>query len=317
MNYYEKHIGDFIRDTVSLSMLEDGAYNRLLDQVYQTERALPLDKKEVYRVARATTLAERKAVDYVLGKFFHQTDDGYMQKRAQILIEEYWDRQPAEESKRESAKVRQQRARARRQALFDQLREHGIVPEFNTPSKQLEAQLSRVTKRDSHDDVTRDDTLTQPPLPNHQSPEEVNHHPDGSTEVGAVPPQGGSPTRIGEICILLRSFGVNTSPNALSQHEWPSNPGATDELLRTAVAEAKESNSNGRVHVNYLKPIIERLLNPPAPKVPKSDQWAWKRSNTGIEAKGRELGMFARGGESYADFAARIQLEIDKRKAKA
>ncbi|MCW0014574.1 YdaU family protein, partial [Burkholderia pseudomallei] len=36
MNFWNRHIGDLIRDTVSLSMLEDGAYNRLLDQYYQT-----------------------------------------------------------------------------------------------------------------------------------------------------------------------------------------------------------------------------------------------------------------------------------------
>ncbi|MGT2495032.1 DUF1376 domain-containing protein [Cupriavidus basilensis] len=70
MNYYERHIGDYIRDTVGLSMLEDGAYGRLLDQLYQTEKPLPLDRKEVYRMARATSATERKAVDYVVGKFF-------------------------------------------------------------------------------------------------------------------------------------------------------------------------------------------------------------------------------------------------------
>ncbi|WP_412016179.1 DUF1376 domain-containing protein, partial [Burkholderia pseudomallei] len=50
MNFWNRHIGDLIRDTVSLSMLEDGAYNRLLDQYYQTERPLPLDKKLIYRL---------------------------------------------------------------------------------------------------------------------------------------------------------------------------------------------------------------------------------------------------------------------------
>ena len=37
----------------------------------------------------------------------------------------------------------------------------------------------------------------------------------------------------------------------------------------------------------------------------------WWRSNAGIEAKGRELGIPARGGESYADYAARITAKIE------
>lgn len=93
MNYYEKHIGDYIKDTVSLSMLEDGAYNRLIDQCYQTEKPLPLDVKEIYREARAISAAERKAVDYVLRKFFVETEAGYVQKRINAEIARYQDKQ--------------------------------------------------------------------------------------------------------------------------------------------------------------------------------------------------------------------------------
>jgi uncharacterized protein YdaU (DUF1376 family) len=87
VNYYERHIGDYIKDTVKLTMLEDGAYNRLIDQCYQTERPLPLDKREVYREARATSPAERRAVDYVLATYFTPTDDGFRQKRIESEIE--------------------------------------------------------------------------------------------------------------------------------------------------------------------------------------------------------------------------------------
>lgn len=93
MNYYERHIGDYIKDTVSLSMLEDGAYNRLMDQNYQTEKFLPLDVKEIYREARAHTLLERKAVDYVLNKFFTKTEKGYSQKRIEAEIARFQDKQ--------------------------------------------------------------------------------------------------------------------------------------------------------------------------------------------------------------------------------
>lgn len=336
MNYYEKHIGDYIRDTVSLTMLEDGAYNRLLDQHYQTERPLPIDKKEVYRLARAGSTAERKAVDYVLGKFFDLGADGYTQKRAQAVIEAYWDREPAEQEKRENAKIRQQRSRERRKHLFEVLREHGVTPEFNAKTKELEALLSRVTSGDGNASVTRDDTLTQPPTTNPQSPniqpEDGRHH---ASSIGGEPhdyapiteaplperqnpePDDQNPAIV--LAVKLRSWGVNatfTHPAVLDwvQREVPL------EILKAAVAEAREVKGEAKLAPNYLVPIVERLLNPPpkaeAPK-PRSDDWAWKRSNQGIEAKGRELNMFARGGESYADFAARIQTAIDNRKGSA
>lgn len=168
MNYYERHIGDYIRDTVSLTMLEDGAYSRLLDQYYQSERPLPGDKKEIYRLARANSAAERKAVDYVLQRYFEQTAEGYRQKRCDEVIEEFWERDQGRESKRENDRERQRRARERRAQLFDQLRAHGIVPAFNTPTRELQAQLSRVTDRDESQNVTRDDTATQTPLPTSQ-----------------------------------------------------------------------------------------------------------------------------------------------------
>lgn len=172
MNYYERHIGDYIRDTVSLTMLEDGAYNRLLDQYYQTERPLPADKREIYRLARATSPAERKAVDYVLQRYFEASDDGFRQKRCDEVIEEYWERDQGKETKRENDRERQRRARERRSQLFDDLRSHGIVPAFNTPTRELQTQLSRVTKRDESQHVTRDNTANQTPDTSHQTPVE-------------------------------------------------------------------------------------------------------------------------------------------------
>ncbi|TWI69039.1 uncharacterized protein DUF1376 [Pseudoduganella lurida] len=100
---------------------------------------------------------------------------------------------------------------------------------------------------------------------------------------------------------------------------WAQDERVTDVLLLDAVKRARESLGDEPFHVPYLKPIVVELLNPPPPKPakPKADDWAWKRSNQGIDAKGRELGLFARGGETYPDFAARIQAAIDKRKEAA
>ncbi len=87
MNYYEHHLGDYARDAGHLSMLEDGAYRRLLDVYYGREAPLPLDIKECQKLARCTSAADRKAVDYVLSKFFQRAEDGYHQKRCDEEID--------------------------------------------------------------------------------------------------------------------------------------------------------------------------------------------------------------------------------------
>ena len=41
MNYYERHIGDYLKDTAHLSLLEHGIYGRLLDIYYTREEPIP------------------------------------------------------------------------------------------------------------------------------------------------------------------------------------------------------------------------------------------------------------------------------------
>lgn len=79
MNYYKRHIGDYAKDTGHLTLLEHGVYTILLDRLYGSERAIP--KAEVYRITRATTKAERAAVDAVLREFFDLESEGWMHGR--------------------------------------------------------------------------------------------------------------------------------------------------------------------------------------------------------------------------------------------
>lgn len=88
MNFYKRYIGDIQAKTGGLSLAEFGAYDRLLDHYYATEKPLPLDISEVHRIARAMNSGERKAVDRVLEKFFLQTEIGYVQSKAEEVIAE-------------------------------------------------------------------------------------------------------------------------------------------------------------------------------------------------------------------------------------
>lgn len=87
MNYYRLHIGDYLRDTAHLSLLEHGVYARLL-QVYYTREA-PIADGEKYRVVGARSDEERRAVDAVLDEFFALIDGLWVQDRCDREIDAY------------------------------------------------------------------------------------------------------------------------------------------------------------------------------------------------------------------------------------
>lgn len=93
MNYYEHHIGDFLKKTAHLTLVEEGVYRRMLDRYYTTEEALPVEVRECCKVARASSRTEREAVAAVLKEFFVLTEDGHHQKRADEEIARYKDKQ--------------------------------------------------------------------------------------------------------------------------------------------------------------------------------------------------------------------------------
>lgn len=150
MNYYEHHIGDFIKDTVGLTMAQEGCYRRLLDQYYAAEKPLPLDLKECRKLARPTTIVERKAFSYIIEKFFERTSDGYRQKRCDEVISAYLEGEPERVEKRENDKDRKRRSRERRKSLFEQLRLIGITPSFDSTIARLEELLSKAKKPNGH-----------------------------------------------------------------------------------------------------------------------------------------------------------------------
>ena len=191
MNYFELHIGDLTEATAHLSMVEDGAYGRLLRKYYATEKPLPADVAKVQRLVGARTKEEREAVETVLTEFFELLDDGWHQSRCDAEISAFHAKQIDREAERENAKERQRRARERRKELFEALRQHGIVPPMTTTNAELETMLSRVTdshaSRDVTPPVTRDITATQTPDSKHQTP-------DSSSVGGAAAAQPTTPT---------------------------------------------------------------------------------------------------------------------------
>lgn len=89
MNYFEFYISDYQRKTAHLSLSEHGAYNLMMQIFYASERELPLEKKVLYKLLRADTVSEKRAVDSVLEQFWEQGSMGYFNRRAQQVLDEY------------------------------------------------------------------------------------------------------------------------------------------------------------------------------------------------------------------------------------
>lgn len=75
MNYYLRYMGDYQRDTASLSLLEHGAFSMLLDAYYSNEKPLPKHHETLYRICRAVSATERHAVVRVADQFFPIAED--------------------------------------------------------------------------------------------------------------------------------------------------------------------------------------------------------------------------------------------------
>ena len=91
MNYYERHIGDYLKNTAHLSLLEHGIYTRLLDVYYTREDGIPVDQVE--RLIGVRSKDERKALGDVLDEFFTVEDEVLRQDRCDKEIARYQDKQ--------------------------------------------------------------------------------------------------------------------------------------------------------------------------------------------------------------------------------
>ena len=87
MHYFQFNIGDYASHTQRLSLLEDLAYRRLLDEYYLHERPL---NSGLTPVARQIGMRDHEdEVQFVLESFFQLTEDGWVNKRADKEIAHY------------------------------------------------------------------------------------------------------------------------------------------------------------------------------------------------------------------------------------
>jgi uncharacterized protein YdaU (DUF1376 family) len=87
LNYYERHIGDYLKDTAHLSILEHGVYSRLLDVYYTKESPIPI--AQAARLIGARSKDEIQALEVVLDEFFVNAGDCYTHTRCDREIARY------------------------------------------------------------------------------------------------------------------------------------------------------------------------------------------------------------------------------------
>ena len=88
MHFYPHHIGDFQRDTASLSDSDTMAYLRLIWMYYDTELPLPADAKKLsFKIG-----SNPDSVQMILDTFFTLEGDVYRQKRCDRVLNEIYDK---------------------------------------------------------------------------------------------------------------------------------------------------------------------------------------------------------------------------------
>lgn len=152
MHYYPHHIGDYRRDTSSLSILEHGAYRLLMDEYYATERPLPSDPAALCRICRAMSPAERGAVAAVVRAFFTREDDGLLhQKRISAEVEQYRAQvQTASRAGKASALSRERRRNARSTPVDSPLQHNGSAPPNGAATNQEPGTGNHLERESQH-----------------------------------------------------------------------------------------------------------------------------------------------------------------------
>ncbi|MNK69781.1 hypothetical protein D3C87_891770 [compost metagenome] len=278
MNYYPHHIGDYLKDTAHLTMIEDGAYRRLIDLYYLHEQPLPSEKRQVYRLARASSPAEKKAIDTILDEYFSLSDDGWMHRRCEEELSRSRGKTEGGDTKRENEKERQRRHRQRRAYLFEALRGHGITPAWDTATAELQDELSRVEKRNGHapvtPPVTRDATAIHKPITNNQEPkggEPPSSPPESrdrsGTETGNYLPD---PTPYGTMAKLLRAQGLtDANPGNPTLRAWVDKGLNADEALAGLQAARSSKSAPNPMSWAYLARVLESQRNKAAQTIPE------------------------------------------------
>ena len=245
MNYYERHLGDYTRDTAHLSLLEHGVYTILLDRYYVTEQGIPDDKK--YRLARAHSKAERNAVNVVLEEFFYLENGIWKNQRAEEEIANYQNK--ARANRENGAKG------GRPKRVIDNPNENGQKPTENPTETQIkptdnpDKTHTKPTKNPNQSPVT---SIKETPSLSfggkESATEKTNGNPTENPDAFVAKPS--------DISSVLRRYGIQGNPQnpkimALADHRIRIG------TISAACQLARDRKPNERIPANYVIAILE------------------------------------------------------------
>lgn len=231
MNYYERHIGDYLKDTAHLTLLEHGVYGRLLDVYYTRESAIP--DANAARLVGARTRDEIAALKAVLTEFFSLSADGrhWVHQRCEREIARFNEGEPEREAKKANERNRLSKHRQERARLFKAITDAGQHAPWNVGIQELRDLAKRVS---ANADQPFPATAPATPATATHTPHPSSHN--SLTHTQSSPPElarVSSGTEAGGVCRAMRQHGI---PDA--------NPGHID-LLRLLQAGATPEEFEG------------------------------------------------------------------------
>jgi hypothetical protein len=257
-----------------------------------------------------------------------------------------WEKRTEFRVKEDSKNTRQQRWREQCKQLAAQLRDIGVTPPKGASLEKLKTLLQEngvdvvdekastsvdgETSTVDAGEIGKTETVKRQlskPLHSASTPPELTRAPDQPQDEGGKAEI--TPTPAALLSQVMRKHGVMSNPGDPRLIAM-ADQGVTVETIEAACLEARQAKPNERISPAYIAAIIERwskeakAIDVAGAKVPDAkangngqaaDRW-WL-TDQGIVRKGKELGMYARGTESYADFKDRIFTKLREQGATA
>lgn len=126
---------DYERDTWDLSLIEHGAYLKLMVHYYETTEPIPDDAGKLQKICRAHSEEELQAISRIISRFFVKKDDGYHHRRCDSEIRKA----------RKISRVRRQARLHKRKTIVNQKPSFSAIQ--SQPQSQSHTQKERSTAK--------------------------------------------------------------------------------------------------------------------------------------------------------------------------
>lgn len=118
------------------------------------------------------------------------------------------------------------------------------------------------------------------------------------------------------ISTILSKYNITFKPTDQRIKDLTKQP-LSIEIIKKACQQARKHNPNGKLTIGYIISKLDdwhkksKLQHLSRTSIPIDHEYKeWCSTNTGIEQKGKELGINARVGESYQEFKCRILNQV-------